>query len=484
MQLRNWWYGLILVFIFTNLEACPITWTLLKETSEGPFYSNDDYEFNVDRRIFYKCVGGEIKFETTRWVSSPQIFSGYEIWYGSQKCIDSCDEKNVTMTVWVHEWSTSFSYVEKNCDKFYWSSWTETFNCLTSSKKTYTRKCVDCDGEDFKFKINCPGETTKAEQCYPSWSTWVTRNCSATNCNLTEESTKTWDCFFENKTEAFNANLCWKNLKSINVLCKPKWGNLEILCRPFWSMWMTGNCSGIYCNSTGKRVRTRNCLYGDGSNSASNKLCSNQANTKIEQCITNFSHCSYVKSQPKAKESNALGDVAISVSICVISIVLIVIAVYLRKNKISKQECLKFTFENTSQDNSNNQSLSVNEIYNSRPVNNIVLTKNSKPSELTSAANYVNQDSFITIQKKTPDNTYEMALENWDETRKDMNNIYTHLKNSDQSHSDKDNTYDHLENFNKIHSDANNTQHLEHSNKTHKATNNTCQHLNNSDKTS
>ena len=218
------------------------------------------------------------------------------------------------------------------------------------------------------------------------------------SCNLTEKSMKTWDCFFENKTEAFHTNLCLENLKSVNVLCKPKWEKLDVFCRPSWSMWMTGNCFGLKCNSTGGRVRTRNCLYGNGSNDASIELCLNQSNIKTEQCITNFSNCSYVKSQSYAEESGFSSDVGIGLTICIISIVIIVIAVFWRKNKKSKRDCPKIGFLNTLQNKSNNQSLSVNEIYNSEPINNIELNKKSLSSELTNVATYVNQTISLDIK--------------------------------------------------------------------------------------
>ena len=462
MQLKKWLFGLTLVFLSTNLKACPTSWDVLKKTLQGPFYTKNGYQFNVKREIQYKCnFKGEIEFRTIRLVFSPYILNGDFLKKLSPNCTKSCNKKNVTVTVILWKlsklnewnlWSTSFPYVEKNCDKAYWSSWTKTVNCSISTQQRYTRKCVDCDGENFDFEIKCSGKTTKIEQCHPSWSTWVTKNYSINNCNLTEKITKTWDCFFEDKSKAIRANLCLKVSKKLIVLCKSKCGNLEVLCRPSWSMWMTGTCFGVNCNSTGERVRIRNCLYGNGSKSSSIKLCSNQSNIKTEQCITNFSNCSYVKSRLNAKESNFLSNVGIIVTLCGISIVIIVIVVFLIKSKKSKEQCIKFKFLNTSQDKSNNQSLSVNEIYNSKPINNIGLTNNSKPSELNSVATYVNQtfslDGFKTVQKKNPENAYEMAQENWDETHKDMNNIYTHLKNSDQSHKDKDSTYDHLENYN------------------------------------
>ena len=466
MQLRKWSFGIILVFIIKNLGACPNYWTSLKNISEGSFNSSDDYQFNIEQRINYKCDGGKIKLRTKISISSSDIPDGYKEHYKiSKKCTNRCNNKKGTVTVllrrwyefgrwsgWVFwsswsKWST-FPYVIKNCDKLYWASWTEIVNCSISREQRYARKCVDCEGEDFKFQNNCPGETTKIKQCYPSWSTWVTRNFSATNCNLTEESTKTWDCFFENKTKAFSANLCLKNLKNANISCKPKWGNLKVLCRPFWSKWMTGTCFGVNCNSTGERVRTRNCLYGDGSKSSTIKLCSNQSSIKTEQCITDFSNCSYVQSASHAKESSFLINFGISVTICIISIVIIIIVIFLRKNKKLKRNCLKLGCLNTSQNKSNNQSLSINEIYNIKPVNNIDLNNQSQFPELADAATYVNQtfslDYLKNVQKESPESTYEMALENGDKTPEDLNNVYNHLKKSDQSHSDEDNTYNHI----------------------------------------
>ena len=121
-----------------------------------------------------------------------------------------------------------FPYFYKNCNKLYWSSWTETSNCSSSALTTFARSCADCNGNGVQPKY-CEGNFTKQTQCQPLWGPWG----------------------------------------------------------------KAGPCEVIACSSTGERVRSRRCLYGDGSESADPQLCSNQPAIMKEQCngINYFSEC-------------------------------------------------------------------------------------------------------------------------------------------------------------------------------------------------
>ena len=61
-----------------------------------------------------------------------------------------------------------------------------------------------------------------------------------------------------------------------------------IKCHHFWSEWdAMGQCNVIGCNSTGNRIRKRQCLYGEGSETTNVQLCStylNESDVMIEQC--------------------------------------------------------------------------------------------------------------------------------------------------------------------------------------------------------
>ena len=60
----------------------------------------------------------------------------------------------------------------------------------------------------------------------------------------------------------------------------------QIQCQPLWGSWsQEGLCKVIFCNLTGERVRSRRCLYSDGSQSPDTQLCSNQSAVVKEHCV-------------------------------------------------------------------------------------------------------------------------------------------------------------------------------------------------------
>ena len=150
-----------------------------------------------------------------------------------------------------------FSFLFKNCNKLYWSSWTETSNCTLSAQTTFARSCVDCDGDGVQPKY-CEGNFTKQTQCQPLWGAWG---------------------------EA-------------------------------------GPCKLIACNSTGERVRSRLCLYGDGSEPADSQLCSNQSSIVKEQCAGDAKQqataCQQTQSAGGGQSANTSVYVGIGIAVLLI----------------------------------------------------------------------------------------------------------------------------------------------------------------------
>ena len=57
-------------------------------------------------------------------------------------------------------------------------------------------------------------------------------------------------------------------------------------CQPIWSKWIAvGPCVVTGCSlTTGERKKSRECLYGDGSETMNYDLCSNNSAIVTEQC--------------------------------------------------------------------------------------------------------------------------------------------------------------------------------------------------------
>ena len=95
------------------------------------------------------------------------------------------------------------------------------------------------------------------------------------------------------------------------------------LCQPLWSEWVT-----VFCNSTNntmeEQVRTRKCLYGDGSETNNTRLCSN------ESAIITKQKCSVVTTMQTAHQitrRTAEHIIQINFLPIVISVVLVLILI-------------------------------------------------------------------------------------------------------------------------------------------------------------
>ena len=114
------------------------------------------------------------------------------------------------------------------------------------------------------------------------WSSWTeTSNC--TSSIQTTFARSCMDCDGDGVQEKYCEGNFTKHTK----------------CQPLWGPWgEAGPCKVSLCNSTGERVRSRLCLYADGSESPDPQLCSNQSTIIKEQCTENAKQQAETRGQP------------------------------------------------------------------------------------------------------------------------------------------------------------------------------------------
>ena len=215
--MNSMFFEIALVFFLPCFDACPSSWTLYKTILEGPFDAiNIQGSFHINRTIRYKCKKNEEKFQTDRQVEAPQ-FDNFKCKRSSGfgECKNECNcKKQIIKTEYQLYNDTGFMltiafvYNNKNCDKLYWTNWNESADSLSSTNHSQTKHCVDCDGIVFPFQRYCPKKETGG----------------------------------------------------------------TIQCQPTWSSWVKESCSATNCSSIGKRLKTRSCLYDDGSESLNHLL--------------------------------------------------------------------------------------------------------------------------------------------------------------------------------------------------------------------
>ena len=264
------WINFLFLLLFICLSRCMITcpsslrnYKVVEEGSWSfiiPDNNQVNASFSITRDTDYYCFDSvNVIFHTTRRMhSSVDKRHGYYKFLESSfgPCGQQCNSKNVSIilsyrnrdwSTW-YRWSGSkrlgeFVYLNKNCDKLYWTVWTELSNCSTLDRFIYARQCVDCDGEAV-IATYCDEDELKYIKCHHFWSEWV----------------------------------------------------------------VMGQCNVIGCNSTGNRIRKRQCLYGEGSETKNVQLCStylNESDVMIEQC--NNTNLALNCTQSSSNTSNFVG---------------------------------------------------------------------------------------------------------------------------------------------------------------------------------
>ena len=297
--------NLFLLFVIVASEAdivCPNHhWTAYKSIDEMSWSivitnSPDKSSVNVviKRNTTYKCSTEDHVMLCTNRKASFNASSVVNHLYEfrsiiSIKCMQNCtNNSNIFVTTKIefqnktkkHTWSilNENTYVEKICDKFYWRSPNQIINIKASApREKPVGICEDCDGEKVDKKY-CIGNTTMLEDCQSSWGEWG----KAGPCNITR-------------------------------------------CNP--TVW--------------ERVRTRKCLYGNGSEAANVKLCSNQSEIMKEQCNISAESTTYCNLSNQSNYSGLYIVVGIGSLLILVCIFLLVLRYRHRKyraNSVTNQQ--------------------------------------------------------------------------------------------------------------------------------------------------
>ena len=238
------WINFLVLLLFICLSRCMITcpsstWKTYKKMSlEGswlfviPDKNQMNASFYIKRVISYRC-SNSTNLELSKGYILNTKLSPMSFFYDLHPintgfCYHQCDSKNVSVKVWYRtreilsflswpfeftEWSEykqfgNFFYLNKNCDKLYWTAWTEMSNCSTLHQLIYTRQCVDCDGDAMNATF-CDGDELNSIDCHHFWSEWVAMGqCNVTGCNSTGNRIRKRQCLYGKGIEATNAQLC------------------------------------------------------------------------------------------------------------------------------------------------------------------------------------------------------------------------------------------------------------------------------------
>ena len=207
----------VLIFFVINFyllhPAQSCQWQPYKTVNDGSYYLGI-LKFRVQRSTEICVKNNTIyNFRTSRDLIHPfthhwfcQMINSFGV------CSGSCISKPVVFSISCASITTrlmsSFNYNNKNCDKAYWSSWSQMTNCSNSRLRVFTRTAKDCDQMRFpsKYRVNNYLKK-KDEPCQPLWSEWVTIFCNLTN-NTMKEQVRTRKCLYGDGSKTNNTELC------------------------------------------------------------------------------------------------------------------------------------------------------------------------------------------------------------------------------------------------------------------------------------
>ena len=277
----------LLASVRSQIHCPQQSWALYKNVREG-FWSfslpssenNKPVAFEITRLTNYRCTGNNLQFVTTRFATvgfgQNVSRSNYRIFHtnlNTNACTQQCDSKSATVTL---EFSRRFF---SNNNKVHWSM-TTAFGSFVFAKK------------------NC-------DKLY--WTSWTTTS----NCRTSRQLDRVRNCT-DCDGDYVDPHYCNGRFSS------------QTQCQPVWSEWSeAGDCISSGCHSTGKRIRTRKCLYGDGSEALNVQLCSNALSNTTETIEVNIlqNNCKSCTIDSNSLNSN----VSLYIGIGIASIVLVLL---------------------------------------------------------------------------------------------------------------------------------------------------------------
>ena len=263
-------FSFLMLFIcLSKCITCPqYSLKPYKDFTEGrwsfiiPDNNQVNASFSITRDTDYYCFNlVNVRFRTRRRLqfNVNKRHDYYEV-FGSSlgTCGQQCNSKNVSIKLSYRnrDWSTwfgwseskrlgEFVYLIKNCDKLYWTAWTEMSNCSTLHRSIYTRQCVDCDGEAVNATY-CDGDESKYIECHHFWSEWaVMGQCNVIGCNSTGNRIRKRQCLYGEGIEATNVQLCSTYLNESSVLIE-QCDNTNLALNCTQSTSNTSNFNGFY----------------------------------------------------------------------------------------------------------------------------------------------------------------------------------------------------------------------------------------------
>ena len=231
----------MIAFIFMVVSShaavkCPSIWTEYKSVQKVSYIFSSEFEngFKVKRIVNYRCVDEDVVQFNTTWETENYFDDRYEIVCDILvSACPKCANTRLKIAVWyrnrywigpilgLSDWSSwaergNYFYLEKNCNKLYWTNWIEKTNCATSSQITLLRSCADCDGDALEQKYcDATGEAIDETDCYHYWGNWTEGLCVTTGCNTVGERVKTRKCLFGDEgQEANKVQLCFHGNES------------------------------------------------------------------------------------------------------------------------------------------------------------------------------------------------------------------------------------------------------------------------------
>ena len=148
--------------------------------------------------------------------------------------------------------------------------------CMGNCKRKLAEVTVEVENYSYKnasnFKIDYIMEN--CQRLF--WGNWVEK----VSCFRSKMSIYMRQCFG-----------CYNTIVNI-TFCRGSFRKYR-QCRPSWGVWIAGDCSATNCNETGKRMRRRKCLYGDGTKSIDSRSCSEEPEVYAEKCFVNNTNCFY-----------------------------------------------------------------------------------------------------------------------------------------------------------------------------------------------
>ena len=284
----------LLVSVRSQIHCPQQSWAQYKNVWEGswsfrlpPSGNNEPVRFRLGRITSYTCTGNNLQFVTTRYATvgfRQNVNSdNYQIFYTNlniNDCTQQCDSISITVTL---EFSRRLF---NNPGQEVWSP-AAPFDSFVFVKK------------------NC-------DKLY--WTSWATTS----NCRTSRQIVWVRNCT-DCDGDYVDPQYCNGRFSS------------QTQCQPVWNEWSeAGDCVATRCNSTGERLRTRKCLYGDGSEASNVQLCSNASSNMTETCTVNITSNDCAFSPNKSSMDSNLGlYIGVGVAAALVVILFVVVAVVL-----------------------------------------------------------------------------------------------------------------------------------------------------------